>query len=121
MKRMTPEQLKNVQIDMLEAFHNFCNENGIRYFLDAGSLLGAIRHDGFIPWDDDIDLGMPRADYDKAIELGKNGFGGHYRIMTEKEGIYPFAKVIDTNTLMIEFPNTHRNEIGVFIDLFPKQ
>ncbi len=120
MKLMSAEEIKKVQIDMLEAFHNFCNENGIRYFLDAGSLLGAIRHDGFIPWDDDIDLGMPRVDYDKVIELGKNGFGGHYRIMTASEGIYPFAKVVDTRTLMIEFPNTHRNKIGIYIDLFPK-
>ena len=63
---------------------------------------------------------MPRIDYERAISLGKNGFGGHYKIMTAKEGIYPFAKVIDTRTLMIEFPDTHRNEIGVYIDLFPK-
>ena len=120
MKRMTQEEIKKVQLDMLEAFAKFCNQNGLRYFLDAGSLLGAIRHDGFIPWDDDIDLGMPRLDYDRAILLGKDGFGNHYRIMTEKEGIYSFAKVIDTRTEMIEFPETHRNKIGVYMDLFPK-
>lgn len=120
MKRMTSEEIRKVQLDMLSAFHDFCKENNLRYFLDAGSLLGAVRHDGFIPWDDDIDLGMPRIDYERAIELGKNGFGGHYKIMTAEEGIYPFGKVVDTRTLMIEFPNTHRNKIAVYMDLFPK-
>ena len=120
MRKMTAEEMRNVQLDMLEAFVEFCNENGLRYFLDAGSLLGAIRHNGFIPWDDDIDLGMPRVDYEKAIELGKKGFGKHYRIMTAEEGVYVMAKVIDTRTEMIEFPETHRNKIAVYMDLFPK-
>lgn len=120
MERMTAEEIRKVQLDMLEAFAAFCKENDLRYFLDAGSLLGAIRHNGFIPWDDDIDLGMPRVDYEKAIALGKNGFGGHYRIMTAEEGIHPMAKVIDTRTLMIEFPKKHRNKIAVYLDLFPK-
>ena len=117
---MTQEEIKTVQLDMLEAYHSFCMENNLRYFLDAGSLLGAIRHNGFIPWDDDIDLGMPRVDYEKAIAIGKNGFGRHYRIMPQEEGIYTFAKIVDTRTEMIEFPDKHRNKIGVYIDLFPK-
>ena len=86
MKRMTSDEIRKVQLDMLSAFHTFCEENNLRYFLDAGSLLGAIRHNGFIPWDDDIDLGMPRIDYERAISLGEDGFGGHYKIMTAKEG-----------------------------------
>ncbi len=120
MRKMTQEEMRKVQLDMLEAFATFCYENQLRYFLDAGSLLGAIRHGGFIPWDDDVDLGMPRVDYEKAIELGAKGFGGHYRIMTAQEGVYVMAKVIDTRTEMIEFPETHRNKIAVYMDLFPK-
>ena len=104
MKKMTQEEIKAVQLDMLSAFHLFCVENNLRYFLDAGSLLGAIRHNGFIPWDDDIDVGMPRSDYEKIIEIGQAGFGDHYRIMPAEEGVYTFAKVVDTRTEMIKLP-----------------
>ena len=111
MKRMTSDEIRKVQLDMLSAFHTFCLENGLRYFLDAGSLLGAIRHNGFIPWDDDIDLGMPRIDYERAISLGENGFGGHYKIMTAKEGIYPFAKVEKYLPFSAFRPQVHFREL----------
>ncbi|WP_081481408.1 LicD family protein [Treponema sp. JC4] len=62
-------QLKQIQLSILDFVNFFCKENNIRYSLCGGSLIGAIRHKGYIPWDDDIDIMMPRPDYDKFIEL----------------------------------------------------
>ena len=57
------EKLKQMLLDMLSWFHGFCVRNGLQYYVLGGTMLGAVRHKGFIPWDDDIDVGMPRADY----------------------------------------------------------
>ena len=59
---------------MMKIFDELCKENNFEYWLDFGNLLGAVRHKGFIPWDDDVDLGMPREDYEKFIELYKNDY-----------------------------------------------
>lgn len=71
---MTLKELQQVETEMLQAFHDFCEEHGLRYYLGGGTALGAIRHNGFIPWDDDIDVNMPRPDYMKFLELCKNGW-----------------------------------------------
>ena len=70
-KRMTVQELQQVELGILKSFHNFCEEHGLRYYLGGGTAIGAIRHQGFIPWDDDIDLMMPRPDYMKLVELVK--------------------------------------------------
>lgn len=72
MSNITPlsiEELHQKELELLEAFDAFCSEHGLRYSLTAGTLLGAIRHKGFIPWDDDIDVCMPRPDYDRLATL----------------------------------------------------
>ena len=88
--------LQKCQLDLLKAFVAVCEKHNLRYFLVAGSCLGAVRHQGFIPWDDDIDVGMPREDYDKYIELQKEYEGTKYFIQTYKTDphyLYNFAKV----------------------------
>ena len=65
---MTLDEQKKVMLNILVEFAKFCDEHNLRYYLDAGTLIGAVRHKGFIPWDDDIDVNMPQKDYDKFIE-----------------------------------------------------
>ena len=67
-KPMTLDEQKKVMLNILVEFAKFCDEHNLMYYLDAGTLIGAVRHKGFIPWDDDIDVNMPQKDYDKFIE-----------------------------------------------------
>ena len=116
-------ELQQKQLDILKAFIKVCNKYNLEYFLVYGTALGAIRHKGFIPWDDDIDVAMPRKDYDKYIELQKEYEGTPYFIQTFKSDpcyIYNYAKLRDSSTTFLEnaFKN-HRINQGVFIDVFP--
>lgn len=72
MKEILLEELKKIQCEVLQAVHTFCEEHGLKYSLACGTLLGAIRHNGYIPWDDDIDIYMPREDYDKLTLVSLN-------------------------------------------------
>lgn len=112
------DDIKPILLNLLIEFDKICRKNNLRYSLAYGTLLGAVRHKGFIPWDDDIDVWMPRKDYDKFIKLN---FSGDYNVLSvfnEKDYYYTFAKFIDTRTILNE---RHRIEkfIGVYIDIFP--
>ena len=69
MREINTEELKKIQVEILDVMSQFCEKHGIQYWLDWGTLLGAIRHKGYIPWDDDVDTGMLRKDYDIFMKL----------------------------------------------------
>lgn len=122
-KQMTLEEQKAVMLNILVKFAEFCDTHKLRYYLDAGTLIGAVRHKGFIPWDDDIDVCMPHEDYIKFVELTKRNKGflsEHLVVEYPEDTIYTFLKISDDRTLLIEYPNTCPMEAGVYIDVFEK-
>lgn len=121
-KTISPEEMKKVELDILKKVAKICNDNNLRYCLASGTLLGAVRHKGFIPWDDDIDINMPRADYMRFLDImDKNKYENLKAVSLYNSEDYPynFSKVIDTRTVLIEDDITGRKEIGVYIDIFP--
>ena len=115
------EEIQKILLDILIDFDAFCEENNLRYFLGFGTLLGAVRHQGFIPWDDDIDVCMPRPDYERFLELTKVELNGHLKTLSPGSPGYPFpfAKVIDVRTKMKEPRLLKKNETSLFMDVFP--
>ncbi|MCR5819119.1 MAG: LicD family protein [Prevotella sp.] len=112
------EELRGIQLDILDNIHHFCQQHKLSYFLSSGTLLGAVRHGGFIPWDDDIDIYMPRADYERFLATYT---AENYRVVSpEKDRNYyfSFAKVIDKRTKMLQ-EGIRGMEFGVFVDIFP--
>ena len=112
--------MKKLQIEILDSVVKFCDENGIHYFLNGGTLLGAVRHQGYIPWDDDIDLGMLRPDYDDFIEsFNKENKRYHFHCLeTDPEYIYPSGRVYDENTELYEPDKRTGSKTAVSIDIF---
>ena len=103
--------------DLLKVFHGICEKNGLKYYLFGGTLLGAVRHGDFIPWDDDIDVCMPRPDYIKLRELASKEDWGCYEFVQYTQ---PFGKLIDTRIGFNE--RIIRDEVreeSLFIDVFP--
>ena len=115
-------ELQEKLLDMLKWFHEFCEKEGLTYFAVGGTALGAVRHKGFIPWDDDIDLGMPRPDYEKFLKLAEkiNGQCDYFVEFPQgqKEYVYSFAKIYDTRTTLIE-DIRYKAKRGIYIDVFP--
>lgn len=116
-------ELQECQFRILKAFIEVCEKHNLTYFLVGGTALGAVRHKGFIPWDDDIDVGMPREDYEKYILLQKEYEGTPYFIQTYKSDpnfIYNYAKLRDSSTTFIEnYYKDFQMNHGVWIDIFP--
>lgn len=120
MRAITTEELKAIQLDILQKVADFCDKNGLRYFLCGGTLIGAIRHKGYIPWDDDIDIAMPRPDYDQFIRTF-NQPDSYYQVSSlANDPLYalPYAKVYDNRTILrqLQYPG---DKFGVNIDVFP--
>lgn len=114
-------ELQTRLLDMMKWFHSFCEDNDLTYYVLGGTMLGAVRHQGFIPWDDDLDVGLPRNDYERLLKLLKND-RGHYHLETpfspDKHYCYPFSKLYDKETTLIE--NTKYKLVrGIYIDIFP--
>ena len=117
---MTLVEVKTVELEMLREVDAFCRERGIRYSLAYGTLLGAVRHHGFIPWDDDIDIMLPREDYERLLREYPAAPGSRYKI--ECAYYSPrctrcFAKITDPRTLLRE--KSGSPPTGIFMDIFP--
>lgn len=120
MKELSLQELKDIEFEILKMFDAFCKENNIRYFISHGTLLGAIRYKGFIPWDDDVDLLIPREDYNRLLALFEDN--ERYRLYAyekDPEYLFPIAKLCDMTTRKDEFSYEHGVDLGVDIDLFP--
>lgn len=129
MKELTiysKEELKKIQYlekELLKEVVRICNSLNIEYFLIGGSALGAVRHNGFIPWDDDIDIGMTRNNYDRFLKEAPIMLSSKYHLQTPyntKNTPYPYTKIRIDNTLFVEYCNRKLNiHHGVYIDVFP--
>ena len=109
---------------MLYKFMNICNKHNLKWWVDGGTLLGAVRHKGFIPWDDDIDVFMLREDYDKFIDIAKTEITGNYFLQTDwtDETWFCHAKMRRTDTTAIldkDLSAKFKFNQGIFIDIFP--
>lgn len=117
------DRIHQVELGNLAQFIQLCQQLNLSYFLMGGSLLGAIRHQGFIPWDDDVDVGLLRADYDRLLaQAPKLLTDTHYFLQTptsdENYGL-SYAKLLDRNTYIEEKNNVNNARKGIFIDIFP--
>ena len=111
---------KKKLLEILEFFVDFCNKNGLKYYCCGGTALGAVRHQGFIPWDDDIDVIMPRPDYAKSIKLWQDHNNDRFEFITcdnTKRYIYTFGKLCLKDTTLIEIETQPYIE-GLYIDVF---
>ena len=119
MRQLSIDELKTIQLRILDVVSAFCEEKGIAYWLDGGTLIGVVRHKGYIPWDDDIDVGMLRPDYDRFIsEFNKEG--GRYKVVcyeNDHNFYQSFAKVMDTETILYE-PDEKGRKLSINIDIF---
>ena len=114
----------DIELDMLDLVVSICDKIGVKYYLDAGTLLGAVRHKGFIPWDDDIDLVMFRDEYDKFISYCKENLEYPYFLQTTDtdSSIYQHAKIRRSDTTAILEKDLEANwdfNQGIFLDIFP--
>ena len=117
------KRVQDVMLQIMIATDRICRKNNIRYILFHGTMLGAIRHHGFIPWDDDMDIAMPREDYDKFVKIANSEFPERFRFEcyeNTRDYPYNFGKIRAVNTLFKEkFTASLNINHGVYIDVFP--
>lgn len=124
MEKLSLKEIQNISLEILKDVHSFCAGHNTTYFLAYGTLLGAIRHKGFIPWDDDVDIMMPRPDYEAFI---KSYQSEKYHLFSqyEKDCLLPFSRVYDDTSSYVETrrpwfkKSKHRTHTGIWIDIFP--
>lgn len=123
MRELTPREVQLGELSVLKRLAEICEEQNLRYFLFYGSLLGAVRHQGFIPWDDDVDIIMPRPDYEKLLDYlfaHENELGSlklmNYR--NNKDYVYPISRLCDTR-YYIDYQGVTQYGLGLFVDIYP--
>lgn len=119
MKKIDVETYKIILLQILSEIDAYCNRKGLTYFIDSGTLLGAVRHHGYIPWDDDIDLVMPREDYEKFITGFETSTCKVLSFKSSCDYYYQYAKVNYSNSKVIEFGVSPLDCLGINIDVFP--
>ncbi len=116
-------EIQKVEAELLQTFVDICNKLGLKYYLVCGSVLGAVKYQGFIPWDDDIDVGMPRKDYEKFLEKAQAMLPSHLFLQnykTDKAFPHIYTKFRNSNTTLIETNMAHLPmNHGISIDIFP--
>lgn len=117
------ELLHQVDVDIVKEVVRICQEHDLKYYMLGGTMLGAIRHKGFIPWDDDIDLGMPREDYEKFLELAPQALPDYLKVVNYRNDpnyMYYITRILDTQTKVIEERIGNDNKYThASIDIFP--
>lgn len=120
MRSLTLREIKDIELEILLNFDKFCRNNNLNYYLAGGTLLGAIRHKGFIPWDDDIDVCMPRKDYLKFIETF-DGWDKNLQVRSNLKNNFgaPFSKIVDLRTKIDAKYTENDIDTHLWIDVFP--
>src|SRR3712207_1450255 len=122
MEKLTSDQIKKVELGILLELQRVCTEHHLRLYLCGGTLLGAVRHKGFIPWDDDIDVCLPRPDYEKLIRLSRQGvFQKNFTVHCGENHNFqfPFLKVMDNRTRLNQEYMLDQEEDGLWVDVLP--
>ena len=123
MTEISFDEIKKLELEILKYVANFCDTHNLKYFLAYGTLIGAVRHKGFIPWDDDIDIQMPRDDYNKLIEIFNKEKDVEYLDLidpNDSKSRHSIVKIIDNRTVKIEKNVDYKNgNLGIDIDIFP--
>ncbi|CAM1664761.1 LicD family protein [Streptococcus mitis] len=115
-------EIQQMELGIMEYIHEVCQKIGVKYFLAYGSLIGAVRHKGFIPWDDDMDICMLREDYEKLQDYLIAYPDDRYEVMSYKNNlnyVYPFMKVQDNHTYLLEEDVRIDSNMGIYVDIFP--
>lgn len=123
MRRLSSQEIKLIELDILKEFARICEKYNLSYLLAYGTALGAVRHQGFIPWDDDIDVFMPRSDYERLYSLCTSSgvLSSPYQLVSyrNESSIYQFFKIVDQRTSAYETFVGKSHPIGLWIDIFP--
>lgn len=121
MIQITLDEMKRIELEIMDEIDRVCRENDIQYYIGYGSLIGAMRHGGFIPWDDDMDIFMFRADYERFFEVFREKGRSPYKLVSWRDQSSPshFFKVVDTSTLVEETYLDKSLSGGVWVDVFP--
>ena len=121
-RRLSEEEIKEVELGVMDYIHNLCQKENINYSLAYGTLLGAVRHKGYIPWDDDVDISLKREEYDKLYQAVLNDNDPIYKVTSwenDKRYPYPFYRVYDSRTVYENNYIENDIDLGICVDVFP--